>query len=379
MITFAIGEPLWKSGRRSWVQDLTGLAMGYRDETRAFGGYWQAGFSIAGNKSEIEDWTERLGWHFTCKYRTVVRWEGFVNRITAQVGPLTYVRGPLLDVANRVYVSYSPLDTTVNPPVAGQKTNTAVENDTASQALWGIQYGIINGGTITATNATDLRSRSLRELAQPKQTEDVTGSESTPTAQVEVLGYVNLMAWPYNETAASGTIDLSDDDGTGKLQLIMADDPNSIFSTDYSYMADNTSAVANYENDDKLALNLIKSLVSLGDGTYNRYTFGIYAGRIAHYAAVPTTVKYHRSLAGFRYTYTDGREVKPWELQPGQWLKFTDFMTGKSVPADLRDDSRMEFIESVSFQAPDQVTHRGGDADTLPQMLTRMGLGGGTM
>ncbi len=58
------------------------------------------------------------------------------------------------------------------------------------------------------------------------------------------------------------------------------------------------------------------------------------------------------------------------------YLFFSDLLTGRTLPTELRTDPRYMFIETVQYRAPNQLQLMGGKTDRLPQMLARLGLGG---
>jgi hypothetical protein len=382
-ISLVVSEPLWKHGRRSFVERLdvdTGLGQ-YEHTIQDFGGYWSAAMSLRGGLARIEDWLARLGWHVvTYGDGQEVCWEGFVNRVTVDAGPRTVTLGPLLDVCNRAYLVYSTVDTSTSPPTVGVRARTAVYDDTDSQGRWGIRYKVLSAGGMTATSAAYVVKRYLDERAEPKISGSLAAAGTGLGVSVELAGYVRLMDYPYNQTTTTGEMDLSDDDGTGKLQDII--DANTaldgIIEADYHYTDDNTLQVPAWENDDREALDLIKELVAMGDAAFGRYLFGIYAGRVPVYEAAPTDLAYHRRLSdpSGQITTPTGQPVFPWRVLPGRWLFYPDWFIGRTEPGSRREDNRYEFIESVVYTMPWGIKTRGGDTDTLPQILAQLGLSG---
>jgi hypothetical protein len=71
-----------------------------------------------------------------------------------------------------------------------------------------------------------------------------------------------------------------------------------------------------------------------------------------------------------------GLEVKPWNVLPGKWLEYTDFLIGGTTPTNFREDSRIEFIEQVTYTMPWGLTHSGNKVGTLNQALAKLGLAG---
>ena len=375
-LSLSVADPLWKSGRRDWIASLT--PTGYTHTIQAKGGYWSAGFTIPGNLQTVEEWLdEGLGRHIVVHDDSLsVVWEGYTSQITGNAGGRTVSRGPLTDVMNHVYTIFNVINRDTIPPTSGVKITTAIASDLDSQDRWGLMYGIVSQLDVTLAEAERTRDRVLAERAEPKLTRSFGGAGSAPSVQVECLGYWHYMIWPYNYTASGGLIDLSNQDGTGKMQLILAADPNGIFSTDWTRTANNTGLVPEYENDDRPANELIADLTDLGDASFNRWLFGIYEDRQAVYAMAPSTVEYIRQLrdpAGQIRT-PQGGIVMPWNVMPGKWLKWPDFNVGRLDMSDLREDSRCEFLESVTYTAPWGLTWRGGDVDTLTQYLKQRGV-----
>jgi hypothetical protein len=107
------------------------------------------------------------------------------------------------------------------------------------------------------------------------------------TISLNCFGYIEwLKAYIYNVlTAGDTTLSV-------RIIAVLAADPNGIISTDYSKITLNALPVPAWENDNPKALDYINGLVVRGDAAFNRYTFGIYAGRRAYYTVMPTTQEY---------------------------------------------------------------------------------------
>ncbi len=71
-----------------------------------------------------------------------------------------------------------------------------------------------------------------------------------------------------------------------------------------------------------------------------------------------------------------GGFVDPWDVKVGEWIQFTDLDVCQTLSTDsFRDDSRMMFIEGLSYTAPYTLQISGGKVDTLTQQLNKLGLG----
>lgn len=280
-----------------------------------------------------------------------------------------------MQIANRVSVIYSSVDTDTDPPTIGVRDKTDVANDTDSQSKYGIIEKIISVGGTTETEAEQIRDTWLSENSEPETSQQYNNqSQAVPSVTIECLGYVNwLNLFVYNQTASTGTINVST-----QIQNVLAADLNSLFSTDYAGIDTNTLQVNRYVNDDSKGWDYIKALTSRGDASDNRYTFGIYNDRKAIYTVQPTTIAYLQRLTDpkQRVETPTGQEIKPWDVQAARYLQFPDFLIGKTQVANLREDPRNMFIEQASFTSPWGLQMVGGKTGTLGTKLAKLGLGG---
>lgn len=376
-ISIVAAGPLWRPSTDTW--HLTHQISNYTHTLEAVGGYWSAQFTIQGGRHLIDDWLQDgLGRHIEVFDDTLTKcWEGFVDRLTVNYGPLSVVRGPLMDVANRVGLAYSTVDTSTDPPTVGIRDWTGYVNDTDSQALWGILPKVLSTGGVTPPDAAAIQNTYLTLHALPatsKQLQTDAGSETSVT--VDCFGYVHWLNWPYNSTT-TGEIDAD-----AKILDVLGDTPNAawlVYNTDH--VDANTLEVPAYEIDLNLAWAVIKDVVARGDATYARWLFGIYGNREVFYHAAPTMVEYQERLSQSRslIEHADGDqvyEVYPWRVVPGQWIIFPDFLIGQATELDLHDDPRAMFIERVKYNAPWGLELNGSTVDTLDALLAQKGLGG---
>ena len=283
--------PIWAT-TTAWTENLTAQLSTYRHEIQAIGGYWQASIQVQAAVEELNDWLQNgLGRDITAYDEAgLIVWQGFVDRMTFNFGPVSAVHGPLTEIANRVNLVYSTVDTSTTPPTMGTQRRVGLANDLTSQERWGIWTKILSTGGATAANALQLRDSYLAEHAAPRTTLAHSGG-GEPSVTLDCLGYVHLLkAYPYNSAATGSTT------AGAKLQAILAADPSTRFATDYSQMSANALAVKAYENDNNLGWDLAKGLVALGDAADNRWNFGVYAHRQAYYAVAPTTIAYYQRI-----------------------------------------------------------------------------------
>lgn len=373
-------DPILAANRSTWYARLTDRVTNFRMEKRAIGGYWGASAGAQTNQDELEDWIERgLGRHIQVQDEALdTVWEGFVNRITARLGKLEFTLGPLMDVANRVQVVYCAINNAVLPPTLGVRARTATYNDTISQAAYGILQYIYSTAGSTAAEAAQNAQSYLAEHAWP-----VTGRRSTllgggaAELSLEMLGYwAWLGAYVYNQTVASGDVHAD-----VKLRAILAASPNTgLFSTDYARITTNAVHISQYENDDRTAEDLVKAINALGTTAYGRTNCGFYNGRQFVYGPAPTSIRYVQRVTG-NEPLTDliGGQVRPWNVMPGEWIFYADFLTGRIPPvttAQMQRDPRCGLIESVVVDDRYGLDINGIHVGTLDQFLAQQGLVG---
>ena len=380
-LSITINEPLLAANRSaSWNARLTDQLDTFRMEKRRVGGYWSASAQITHRQDAIEDWIERgLGRHVQVQDEALVTvWEGFVNRIEATLGKLTFTLGPLMNIANRVQCVYSTVDNTTTPPTMGVRARTAAYNDADSQAAHGIVQRILSTGGSTATEAAQNAQTYLAEHAWP-----ATGRRSTlmggaaASMTIEMLGYwAWLGAYVYNQAVLSGAVDAS-----VKLQAVLAASLNAgLFSTDYSRLTANAVQISQWENDDRTAEDLVKALNALGTATYATTNIGFYNNRQIIYEPAPTTIRYvQRVTSNDLLTDLIGGQMRPWNVMPGEWIYYADFLVGRLPPATgavIQRDPRCGLIEVVTLDNLYGLDVNGVHVGTLDQMLARQGLAG---
>jgi hypothetical protein len=106
--------------------------------------------------------------------------------------------------------------------------------------------------------------------------------------------------------------------------------------------------------------------------------FGFYENGVPVYRSIPTTIDYKYSIYSDKLVITrmDDSPVKPWGIRPGYWLLLPDILIGRTIPtSDLRVDPRAQFIESVTFAAPNSVTIETARLRTITQLMNRISVG----
>ena len=372
----ASGQKWRPSHQDTW--HLTRQLSRYEHNVEAVGGYWSARFTIRGGRNLADDWLQDgLGRHIESFGNALSKcWEGFVNKITVNYGPLSVVRGPLLDVANRVQVVYSAIEYDEDDnPIVGTRTRTDEADDEDSQDLWGILPKILSTGGADQADAEDIRDTYLENYKTPRTSKDINTDSSMDTSvTVDCLGYVHWLNWAYNTTSGG------EEATHTKISNILGDTPNVAWLDFNTEHIDDSNAltVPAWEDEDKLAWSAIKDVCARGDDSNNRWLFGIYNDMEAWYYAASTTPEYQQRLSQPRQRVEtiEGDEVYPWSVGAGRWIIFPDFLIGQASTLNPRDDQRCMFIESVRYIAPWSLQIKGGAVDTIDAVVAQLGIMG---
>ena len=373
-IALQVADPLLRANRRQHIDTITRAVGSYGHTLSAFMGFDSAKASINADANTAEDWLDDgLGRDILAVDSDLGEaFNGFANVVELVFGHVTIRRGPLLDIANRTYSVYRPVDTTVNPPTVGNRTPTVITEDLESQARYGIIEQVLSAGQVPQADAEQLRDAYLLEHHEPETSQTISSSPGQPRVNLDILGYGHwLKAYVYNQVAVSGTTTVY-----LKLLAVLAADPNGIVSTDYSEVYQNAVLTAAYENDDPYGLTLIKEMTALGGPTDQRMLFQVLEGRKVYFQPQPSIYEYVSLIGDGRIRDLGGNVVAPWKIRPGKGIKVVDLLPAAVEPAVLRDDPRSVFIESVTYDAPGTFSIEGSKTDTIPQKLAKLGMAG---
>lgn len=364
----------------SLIEDQIGARMhAYTHTIKAIGGFWGATIGILGDQLYVENWLTRIGHHVDVHNAALdTVWQGFIDKISVNIGPLSVVIGPFSGIANYVWLVYSTVDVTGSETAVGHRTSTAAYQNTASQNRYGFKYKILSSGGVTPDKAADMVQTFLEENRNPKTSQAYSGSGiGSASVTLDCLGYVHwLKYYIYNSVTTGTWVDVKD-----QIEDVMGADPNGLFSINYDNIESNAvTGIKRYDNDDKSGWDVIKGAVAIGDGTdYKRWLFGVYEDFVAYYNKIPSTIEYWQTLSDQDRqvrTMTGQEWVRPWNVRPGKLLQYTDFLVGETELTDVEDDLRVEFLEEVTYTAPWQISHRGGNMETLSQKMAALGLAG---
>jgi hypothetical protein len=345
-----------------------------------FGGADEAVLSINMRQPEVESWIQDgVGRHIEIYNAALeIIWEGFVNIVEANIGGLTKKVGPYLNIAKKIRVVYSPVDTTVTPPAVGNRTPTDWAEDADSQALYGEKHLVKSISGASVATAEQIRDLALNELKDPGGDEtDNLAASAQPSVTLLCLGYIH-----YLKTYTCNLTTTGDQNVSAKIEAVLGADPNTILSTSYALVETNATQIGAYDNNDRTAWDIMRGLVAMGEespaDTFNRWLFRFDPGRIPVYSATPAAAEYQRNLSSPEQTleHFGGGRVMPWDAVPGKWVVYTDLLVGASEPSDICTDSRYLFVERTTFRAPWTLTLRGSKTSTLNLLMAQKGLGG---
>lgn len=351
-------------------QDLTQYITSYSHTISASIGFDSAVFSFPASIYNMEQLVESAVGKRVVVYNEggSMVWEGFVNSIDYEFGVQRTSRGNLMDVSNRVSVSYAPLNILVSPPEVGEQTYTLIEEDEDSQDKYGILETIVSGGTLQDADAENIRDLYLKENKHVITTNTVSvGVASEPSIKFNCLGYYHwLEKYVYN-CSDTGTTMISD-----RIEAILDFNPNTKMYSATNNIGYNPWLIVAFDEDNKTASTHIKELLAFGDANDNRYIFGCYENRVFEYKVVPTEYEYYTSsLSGGDSIRNDNNTaIAPYDVRPGKWLMITDMLIGTSdSQLASKDDPRGLFIETVDYTMPTTLLINGERISTFKQRL----------
>ena len=367
-----VSDPIWRSDRRGYIETIFDTS----NDTQVISntkGFDKFNFTLNTSIQNAEDWLiNGIGRDIVRKNESLKTiWEGFVSKVDFNVGSTNRSTGPLLRTENKTAVIYSTLDTSTSPPTNGEREQTDFAEDLNSQELYGIIEKVYSqGGTISGI-ATQVRDKYLAARSRPPTSSDFNfGSSSSPSIKINCLGYYYwLDSYIYSKTGI-GTISISD-----KIIDILANDPNGIFSTDYSGIEDNNLLVPIEDSGtNNRARKILDDIVTLGNSSQQRYNFMIGTDRKVTYQAVEDKIELiYRIRDGSQIIENIvGDRIKPWSILPGVWQRTTDVFVGRTIPNDIRKDLRNSFITQTSFSSPSQLRLKGDNVEDINQLMAQI-------
>lgn len=370
-------------------------AIGYRHGIMAKGGFDTASFTLQLSQPAAElAFSNYLG----CVVRVIVDnpdepiWEGYIDRMTWRTGGVAVTRG-FDNMMNRVNVTYYNADS----PSTNKTEQTAVANQLASQALYGVKEGSIDAG-VHYDNSNKTHKEALRDLrkniyAYPQVS--VSASEGGDgVLEIECKG-LQYYVWDWSNyklakshpnaiTAALWGAFVRAAVMTGyPVDILPPNAPyvyemGSVAGGDWMrYITQNAASDINYASEaGQTHLQWLQKIVDAGDSV-NRYVFGITlpdpnnGKRYVYYRQANTAIQYTSYAMSDTGRLRDlyGGVVAPWLVRPDAGVRINDILTGWD---EAGDDPRIGYIESIEYDADaGTVQWQTGDDITLEGAMQR--------
>ncbi len=378
-ITLKTFEPLSETGlyAREFIDDITANHERGTFTISAVGGFEQSRFTLKGDIDYIDDWyndglMRRIVWE---NPEGVQIWEGYIHRLRYNHGSLTKTKS-IDNMFNRIYLRYSPLDTSVSPPVA-LAPQTLVVDDIDSQNLWGVKSAVIAGGERADATVYDWGRTVLKEKKDVPEGESVNTSRSSePSLGVECRGYYHTLKWLPYIAAKTGRIQAHE-----VIQEILEFfnlTNQAWISQDFDWIDYNFRKARRGYDELKSCWDVIADIIREGGAGGERWVGGLYQNRQFVYKQAESldtlygiNFDLYRSLTDqglFIFDVATGTEVKPWDLVPDRILHTTDVNIGGTKD--------LTYLEQTTFTEPYAVKFVGGDDERLPVFLAQRGLPG---
>ena len=368
-------NPLYMTGINMAYTAPTDSVKSYSHVISADYGFKSANFEISMTEEDVNDWIDYgLGKDIMVYDGEGTNiWKGFVNKVSASIGDRTYSVGPLMDVANRVTLIYTPIiESATGGLILGVTQEYPMVQNTDSQALYGIIEKVISGSNMFDSEAGLAANSYATEFGTPPKDESLSILQSNvPIVRIECLGYKEwLNAYAYNNTAITLTYFHT------KIQSVVNADPNNIFSHDYSEMVNNLSLTNDYEYENKTAYTIVDGITKMGDIAYNRWNVQVLENNMIYYKSIPNLLEYYHPIKqGVPYIYSSAyAHIMPWNVRPGKWLMYTDVNIG-TMPTSILNSPLVKFVEEVTYTMPYGLSLSFSRFSTVRQLFQTLGIG----
>lgn len=365
----------------AFIENITNKVDGVFSWTiDAIGGFATAHIEMVVPEADAWQMLERIGKRIVflspdAPDKSLICWEGRIFSVNVDDGGASIGRS-LETCFNRVSVSYSTVDTTTTPPTVGLRATTAVTNETASQALYGIRELRFSIGGSTASDAVVLRNRMLTQYAFPLAVTTTMrrgggSSASSIRVTVECVGFIEELAVRFYTSATNVSQYISTMIGN-----VIAT-PLQFIANDITGITANSLLASDYQDEDINIRSYFSRFVSWGDGATGRQSlYGVYENRKFYYTVAPNAVGYYTRRGDPSEAIIDattGAEVKPWLVRPGVIIEVPDIMPDETVETSILANARRFLIGNVEFTAPATVILGTEVFDSAQMFLARIG------
>lgn len=333
-------------------------AFNYKHKISMAGGYDTASFELAVYAVDADFWFDRLGCEIKIYIDNPARpaWEGYINRVNWAIGALTYTSS-LDELSNRVSVAYSA------PSVASTPRRTTAVNNTASQAIYGVKEGAIDGYLIEGTDVTKMDALQAMVLATQAYPQKSTifnpQGQGAGLLSVECYGWYHALDWvKYTKTTASAI------DADQIMTDILSTYPNDeFFEVTNGQVSVNPSFAQNPNSRiNQTYWEMFQSIQEAGDGS-SRWVMGITPSdfntglRYFYYRQSNNTVRYILRASEGRVRDIYGQLVDPWIVRPDCVCRVADYAIAWNKV--VGDDPTTFYVDTCDYDANSQSVQFG--------------------
>lgn len=325
-------------------------------------GFKSASCALGGDRAFLRQWFEdRLGGHWKVEDSSGREvWSGMIWSMRLVDEGWEQTRS-LDDFANYVQVVYQSRVT------GGRLTMPAPGtwySDTVSAAKFGIKTLIQTIGEATAARAGQLGQTQIANHAWPGRSKNKTDAGGT-SLSINLRGYMSTLAWrSYNNTTLTGMANCNTVIGqaiTAVGQFIKA-----------TVLESNAVQFSQYHNRDRIALTLLRDIVSLGNASQEPMSIGVYEDRTLYYWTTPTTHNLIWHAAHPAPVRLDGSIKEPWLIRPGDVIRAPWLIPGYMLNESANRDPTTIQIKETSFTSPYTVSLTGTHDERLDILLNRI-------
>lgn len=332
----------------AFIANITRHAPNWRRSIRLVGGYWLGDFTITPATMDAvamrNIFDTSIGHRIVEKTFGLVTWEGEIVEMDLTADGVTW-RITLHPERwqNKIDVRYTDSAT-------GTVKSVGFSETTASSEVYGeSNYIDTVGSHYNATVATARRDRRLLEFAFPQSVPAgalVSARQGAPQRPDQLVvrcgGYILSMNRRY-QTADIAAASLST-----QLGVLVG---NSEFVTAGNIETNALSVPITVASTPQRLWDIAKELVLMGDAAGDRYTGGVYAGRVFDYEAAKTVVTHYWQNGQL---LDQGRTpVTPSAILPNMVVQLSAILPGELPPGgNVWDSPRNLWVDEVEFAAP---------------------------
>lgn len=296
-------------------------------------------------------------------------WEGFINRMTFNLGKLAYTIS-LDEMFNALLVTYTDEYTTPGTPAIA---HTAVAPQLTSQNIYGFKQGAIDLGIqrVASGKPNALRDTVINIRGWPQAS--IRQEGDGVAVSLELLGFYHTLKWQLY-TNNSGSVTNSYAFITSFILPIVNNGSTYFSITDFAEITNNTTSVPRGDPGGKTLWDALRGIQESGDTTGEPYVIGVTptdpntGGRRLYYRPANFDIAYKvRNSDGMIFRNRYGKPIPPWLVQPDRVVRVTDALVEYGLPGD---DPRDTYLNVVEYDSERQVvTGQGFDDTTMEGVL----------